>query len=283
MAPPAYADLGKAVKDLFTKEYNHGLLKVETTSRAGQKEDIEFKTGAVHTIASGRVAGNLDVKYKVPQYGITLTEKWNTDNLLGTVIEIQDQFAKGAKVTLDSTYAPQLGKRSGKVKAEWVNDNMRVNCDMGLDMGPVVNLAAVAARDGWLVGAQTTFDTASSKLRGTNVSFGRVGPNYTLHSFVNNGQEFGASLYHRAAYNVELGAQLAWTVGEQGTRFALGSKYCPSRDLEIKAKLDSQANVAFASTHHLSDQLKLVLSTQFGLATLNEGGHKFGMGLVYSQ
>uniref|UniRef100_A0A9J2PMM4 Voltage-dependent anion-selective channel protein 3 n=1 Tax=Ascaris lumbricoides TaxID=6252 RepID=A0A9J2PMM4_ASCLU len=265
MSPPAYVDLGKDAKDLFTKEYNHGFLKVETTTRAGEKEEVEFKTGAVHTIASGRMAGNLDVKYKIPSYGITLTEKWNTDNMLGTIIEVQDQFARGLKLTLDSSYAPQVGKRTGKVKAEWAAESAKVTCDLGLDVGPILNVAAVAAHQGWLL------------------AFGRTGPNYTLHSFVNDGQEFGASLYHRAAHNVEVGAQLGWTVGDQGARFALAAKYCPAKDLELKAKVDNQSKVAFAATHHLTNQLKLILSTQFGLNTLNEGGHKFGLGLVYTQ
>uniref|UniRef100_F1L951 Voltage-dependent anion-selective channel n=1 Tax=Ascaris suum TaxID=6253 RepID=F1L951_ASCSU len=229
------------------------------------------------------MAGNLDVKYKIPSYGITLTEKWNTDNMLGTIIEVQDQFARGLKLTLDSSYAPQVGKRTGKVKAEWAAESAKVTCDLGLDVGPILNVAAVAAHQGWLLGLQTSFDAASSRLRGTNVAFGRTGPNYTLHSFVNDGQEFGASLYHRAAHNVEVGAQLGWTVGDQGARFALAAKYCPAKDLELKAKVDNQSKVAFAATHHLTNQLKLILSTQFGLNTLNEGGHKFGLGLVYTQ
>lgn len=283
MTPPAFVDLGKAAKDLFTKEYNHGFLKVESTTHADQNGAIEFKTGGVHTIASGRVAGNVDVKYKLPSYGFTLTEKWNTENMLGTVIEVKDQFAKGLKVTFDSCFAPQLGKRTSKVKGEWSGDRVKVNCDLGLDAGVLLNMSGVTEFRTWLIGVQTCFDTATSKLRNTNVAFGKIGPDYVIHSFVNNGQEFGASLYHRAASNVELGAQLGWTVGDQSTRFALATKYCPDKNIELKAKVDNQAKVAFASTHHLSDKLKLILSTQFAMDRLNEGGHKFGFGLVYTQ
>lgn len=60
--------------------------------------------------------------------GVILTEKWNTDNLLGTVVEIQDQFMRGLKVTLDSWYALQTGKRSGRVKADWITKNAAVSC-----------------------------------------------------------------------------------------------------------------------------------------------------------
>lgn len=33
--------------------------------------------------------------------GLTVTEKWNTDNQMGTVIELKDQIRRGTKVTLD--------------------------------------------------------------------------------------------------------------------------------------------------------------------------------------
>uniref|UniRef100_A0A914S068 Voltage-dependent anion-selective channel protein 3 n=1 Tax=Parascaris equorum TaxID=6256 RepID=A0A914S068_PAREQ len=102
--------------------------------------------------------------------------------MLGTIIEIQDQFARGLKLTLDSSYAPQVGKRTGKVKAEWAAES---------------------------------------------------------------------------AKNVEVGAQLGWTVGDQGARFALAAKYCPAKDLELKAKVDNQSKVALAATHHLSNQVLL--------------------------
>lgn len=59
--------------------------------------------------------------------GLTLTEKWNTDNVLGSVLEIKDQFARDLKVTLDTSYRPQTGKRSGKLKGEWQRDNMTVS------------------------------------------------------------------------------------------------------------------------------------------------------------
>lgn len=57
---------------------------------------------------------------------MTLTEKWNTDNMLGTIIEVRDQFAKGLTVILDTCYAPHAVKHSGKIKMEWANRNAKV-------------------------------------------------------------------------------------------------------------------------------------------------------------
>lgn len=40
---------------------------------------------------TAKVAGSLETKYKWVDYGLTFTEKWNTDNVLGTEITIEDQ------------------------------------------------------------------------------------------------------------------------------------------------------------------------------------------------
>lgn len=58
---------------------------------------------------SEQVFGSLSSKYAVKDYGLTFTEKWNTDNTLATDITIQDKIAAGLKVTLEGTFAPQTG------------------------------------------------------------------------------------------------------------------------------------------------------------------------------
>jgi hypothetical protein len=280
MAPPTFADLGKSAKDLFTKGYNHGFLKVESTTNAGDNKEVEFKTNASHNIASGKLAGNLDVKYKLAKYGLTLTEKWNTDNQLGTVIEVDEQFGRGLKLTFDSTYAPHAGKRSGKLKADWSHPTARVTADVGLTASPVVNAAAVFAREGWLFGASATFDTATNKLAGSQLAFGHTTPDYTLHSFVLNSNEFGATLFHKVGRSVELGAQLGWKTGSNGASYGLATKYSPCKDVTFRAKVNNESQVAVAATHSLSAALKLTLTSQFNLA--NNENHKFGVGLEFT-
>lgn len=63
----------------------------------------------IHYIILLQVFGSLSSKYAVKDYGLTFTEKWNTDNTLATDITIQDKIAAGLKVTLEGTFAPQTG------------------------------------------------------------------------------------------------------------------------------------------------------------------------------
>ena len=51
----------------------------------------EFKTAGSSNTDTGKVVGSLETKYKKSEYGLTFTEKWNTDNTLGTEITVEDQ------------------------------------------------------------------------------------------------------------------------------------------------------------------------------------------------
>jgi voltage-dependent anion channel protein 2 len=69
MAPPTFADLGKQARDLFGKGYNHGLIKLETTTHGNENGNVEFKTNASHNLQSEKLTGGVDIKYKIPQHG----------------------------------------------------------------------------------------------------------------------------------------------------------------------------------------------------------------------
>lgn len=100
---------------------------------------------------------NLLIFFRCKQYGLTFTEKWNTDNNLTTKIDIQDQVCKGLKLTFDSSFSPQTGAKNGKVKSEFKHEACTVNADVDLNMGgPMVNAAAVIGHNGWLAGMVQT-------------------------------------------------------------------------------------------------------------------------------
>ncbi len=49
-----------------------GFLKLDTKTVAGDKSDVEFKTAASHNVATGKLFGTFDVKYKIPNHGMFL-------------------------------------------------------------------------------------------------------------------------------------------------------------------------------------------------------------------
>merc|ERR1712038_2100317 len=175
MAPPTYGDLGKTARDVFGKGYHFSLMKLDVKTKTDT--GVEFNSGGSSDMASGKIDGSLETKYKIKEHGLTLTEKWATDNKLATTLELDCQFFPGAKWTFDSTFAPQTGAKSGKIKTEFKKDMVSLNADMDLNMaGPLVNAAAVVGHQGWLAGYQMAFDTSKSALTKSNFALGHSTP-----------------------------------------------------------------------------------------------------------
>lgn len=205
MSPPAYSDLGKKAKDVFGKGYHFGLIKLDCKTKTGS--GVEFNTGGTSNQESGKVFGSLETKYRVKDYGLTFSEKWNTDNTLSTEVAVQDQLLKGLKISGDLLFSPQTGyllkkkqlnfngflhflfcwfsSKSARVKSSYVNERIALNSDIDLDTsGPIINAAAVVGHQGWLAGYQTAFDTQKSKLTKSNFAVGFSTGDFILHTNV---------------------------------------------------------------------------------------------------
>lgn len=107
MAPPTYNDLGKSARDVFGQGYHFGLFKLDVKTKTNS--DVEFCCGGVSNQDTGKVFGSLETKYKFKEYGLTFSEKWNTDNTLGTEVSIANKLLNGLTVGYNCTFSPQTG------------------------------------------------------------------------------------------------------------------------------------------------------------------------------
>jgi voltage-dependent anion channel protein 2 len=278
MAPPAYGDLGKNAKDVFNKGYHFGLIKldVKTATQSG----VQFNTGGTSDQEKGTVFGSLETKYKVSDYGVTFSEKWNTDNTLGTEVTVQDQLVKGLTLGGDFTFSPQSGTKNSHIKAAFKNDSVAVNADANLNPdGPVVVGSAVVGYQGWLAGYQAGYDTNNKKLTKNNFALGFSTGDFILHTNVDDGQEFAGSIYQRVAPNLETGVQIAWTSSGNNTRFGIGAKYDLDREASIRAKINNSSQLGLGYQQRLRDGITLTLSALIDGKNFNSGGHKIGLAL----
>lgn len=279
--PAAYADLGKAARDLFSKGFHYGQYKLEAKTKTNS--GVEFTTNGSSTHESGQFAGSLETKYKWAEHGVTFTEKWNTENTLVTEVSVEDQLCKGLKLSLDTYFSPQSGKKGGKIKTAYKHDYVHTNLDLDLNTLTVFG-AAVAGYKGWLAGYQLALDTsksAKSLLSQSNFAIGYSKDDLTLHTAVNNGSEYQGSIFHKVNSRLESGVQLSWTAGSHETRFGVGAKYCPDKDTTIRAKLNNASQLGLSYQHKIRDGVNLTLSTLIEGKTLNQGGHKFGIALDF--
>ncbi|KAM4575721.1 voltage-dependent anion-selective channel protein 3 isoform 1-T1 [Odontesthes bonariensis] len=275
--PPAYSDLGKPAKDIFNKGFGYGVLKLDVKTKS--QNGVEFATSGSNNTDTGKSGGHLETKYKVSDLGINFNQKWNTDNTLSTEITMEDQLAKGLKLGLDTSFVPNTGKKSAKLKTGYKRDHMNVGCDLDFDMaGPTVHAAAVLGYEGWLAGYQLAFDTAKSKLTQNNFALGYKAGDFQLHTNVNDGSEFAGSIYQKVNCNLETAVHLAWTAGSNNTRFGIGAKYQLDKDATLSTKVNNACLVGVGYTQTLRPGVKLTLSAMIDGKSMNGGGHKVGMG-----
>lgn len=278
MAPPQYADLGKTARDLFNKGYNYGTVKLDVKTRT--QNEIDFNFTGEHNTDIQKSLGTLEAKYKSPAHGLTFTEKWNTDNILKCEISVEDKILQGLKVTLDSSFAPASGKKSGVLKTTYRHDKFLLNTDVDLDVnGPQIHNALVFGHMGWLLGLQTTFDTTKSQLTRNNFAIGYQANDFTLHTNVNDGTEVGGSIYQRINDQLQMGVSLSWSSVNNSTRFALAAKHQLDKYASIQTKVNNLSQIGVSYNQQLRDGVKLILSALVDGKNINGGGHKLGLGL----
>lgn len=279
MAPPTYGDLGKNARDVFGKGYHFGLLKldVKTTTQTG----VEFCSGATSNQDTGKVFGTLETKYKIKEYGLTFTEKWNTDNTLGSNITIADKLLQGLTLGYSCTFSPQTGSKTGKLNTTYKHENVSATADFDLSLsgGPLINATGVIGYQGWLAGYQATFDSQRSKITKNNFALGFTASDFALHTSVDNGREFNGSIYHKVKPDLEGAINLAWNSSNNVTQFGLGAKYNLDEGASVRAKVNSQLQIGLGYQQKLREGVTLTLSTNIDGKNFGSGGHKMGFAL----
>jgi len=277
--PPSYGDLGKAAKDLLNKGYNYGSAKLELKTKTAN--GVAVTAGGSSNLASGKISGNLETKYGCKDLGLSVTKKWNTDNVVSSEISVEDKLVGGLKLTLDSTLAVATGSKSGVVKAAFKKDHINIGVDANLAKAPVINGSAVFGYQGILAGYQMAFDVGSSKLTKSNFAVGYGAGNLTFHTCVNNGNEIAGSLHQKHSDNLETALNVSYASGA-APAFALAAKMNVDKDLSIQAKVNTASQLGIAYSQVVKPGVKLTLSSMTDVKNFTAGGHQLGIGLDFA-
>ncbi|XP_061060670.1 voltage-dependent anion-selective channel protein 3-like isoform X3 [Eubalaena glacialis] len=243
------------------------------------KDMVEFSTSGHAYTVTGKASGNLETKYKICNYGLTFTQKWNTDNTLGTEISSESNSTQGLKLTLDTIFVPNTGKKSVKLKASYKRDCFSPGNNVDTDFsGQTIYGWAVLVFEGWLAGYQMSLDTAKSKLSQNNFTLGYKAADYQLHTHVNDGIEFGGWIYQKVNKKTETPINLAWMAGRNNTRFGIAAKYKLDCRTSLSAKVNNASLIGLGYTQTLRPGVKLTLSALIHGKNFSAGGHKVGLG-----
>uniref|UniRef100_A0A8C2SSH1 Non-selective voltage-gated ion channel VDAC3 n=1 Tax=Coturnix japonica TaxID=93934 RepID=A0A8C2SSH1_COTJA len=101
--------------------------------------------------------------------------------------------------------------------------NLGCNTDIDLS-GPTTSGWAALGYADWLAGCQMASERAKSKLSQNNSALGYKAGDFQLHLNVNDGTEFGGSVYQKVNNEAETSVSLAWTAGSSKTCFGIAAE-----------------------------------------------------------
>ncbi|XP_043952574.1 voltage-dependent anion-selective channel protein 2-like isoform X2 [Gambusia affinis] len=274
-SPPTYTDLGKAAKDIFSKGYGFGAVKIDLKTKS--HNGVEFHSSGFSNMDTGKATGSLETKYKIKDHNFTISQKWNTDHVLINEMTLEDKLAKGLKIGMETSFVPNTGRKTGKLKTGYKSPSMNLACDMDLQ-GPIVHSSVVLGYEGWLGGYQTFYDATKTKSTLHNFALGFRTTDFQVHTCVNEGSEYSGSIYQKIDDKLETAITLAWTAGSNNTRFGVAGKYMLDKDTALSAKVNNASLIGVGYAQNLRPGVKVILSALIDGKNFNAGGHKLGLG-----
>jgi len=283
--PPHWKDLGKSSNDLLTRDFPIFGTSLEVKTKT--PSNVTFKVNGTRDNKSSAIAGDLEGKYVDAKNGLTLTQTWTTTNVLKTMIELDNQIAKGLKLDLNTSLMPESGSKTVLVNAAFKQLGLHARAVIDLFKGPTFTADTVIGRDGFLLGAEAAYDVTSGKITRYATALGFSAPEYavTLHG-LGNLSTYSASYYHRVSRDVEAGAKAIYdtksTTG--GIALEVGAKAYLDSAAFVKAKINNQSVLCLSYTQALRPGVKAAFGVAIDTANLapeDRAAHKVGASFTF--
>ncbi|KAH9851698.1 voltage-dependent ion-selective channel [Lenzites betulinus] len=285
--PPSWKDLGKSSNDLLGKDFpiNNVTLEVKTFTPS----NVAFKVAGARDTKSSLIGGDIEAKFFNKPHGLVFTQSWTTSNILKTQIEVDNQIAKGVKLDLQTALTPDTGAKSALFTTTYKQPGLHTRAFLDVFKGPTFTADTVIGRDGFLVGAEASYNVTEGKITKYATAIGYSAPEYavTLHG-LGNLSTFAASYYHRVNPDVEAGAKAVYdTRASPSGNVALevGAKVYLDSAAYVKAKINNIGVLALGYTQSLRPGVRasfgLALDTQRLNDQASQGAHKVGASFTF--
>ncbi|KAF2441921.1 mitochondrial porin-like protein [Karstenula rhodostoma CBS 690.94] len=282
LPPPAFSDIAKSSNDLINKDFYHAAAaQLEVKLKAPNGVNFTAKGTSAH---DGPVSSSLEGK-KALSNGISITQSWNTANLLSTKVELNDTLASGLKTEVLSNFKPDAGNQGQKVNFLFKQNNFhgRVFGDLKAS-GAVSAIAdAVLSHEGFLVGGEVGYDVQKAAITKYSAAVGYTTPIYNAAITATNSLSvFSAAYYQKVNTAVEAGARATWDSKSQGAvGLELAAKYKIDPASFAKAKINNLGIASLAYNTKVNSGLTFGVGGSFDTQKLNESGHKLGTSFTF--
>ncbi|KAI0789603.1 eukaryotic porin/Tom40 [Abortiporus biennis] len=285
--PPSWKDLGKSSNDLLGKDFaiNGTALEVKTATPS----NVSFRVSGSQDPKSAAINGDIEAKFSDKPHGLVFTQAWTTSNVLRTQIEAENHLAKGLKFDLATSLLPDSGKKTAVFTSTYKQPGLHTRAFLDIFKGPTFTADTVIGRDGFLLGAEASYNVTEGKVSRYAAAVGFSAPEYavTLHG-LGNLSTFAASYYHRVSPDVEAGAKAIYDTKAttQGISLEVGTKAYLDTAAFVKAKINNAGILALGYTQALRPGVKASFGIALDTQRLNEANptgpaHKVGASFVF--
>lgn len=282
MSVPAFSDIPKSANDLLNKDFYHAAAAVlEVKLKSPNGVAVTTKGTSAH---DGPINGSVEGK-KGLSNGITVTESWNTANVLNTKVELDNTFTKGLKAELSSVFAPSSGNKGQKLNLTFKQPAFQTRAFF--DYSAAGNLTAVVdgvvGHEGFLVGGEAGYDVQKAAITRYSAAVGYQTPLYSAAiTATNNLNLFTASYYQKVNAAVETGAKASWDAkAGSAVGIELASKYKLDPLSFAKAKINDRGIASLAYNTKINQGFTFGIGASLDTQKLNEAGHKIGASFTF--
>ncbi|KAF9046119.1 eukaryotic porin/Tom40 [Panaeolus papilionaceus] len=285
--PPSWKDLGKSSNDLLSKDYHFAGASLEVKTQT--PSNVAFKVQGTRDPKSNAINGDIEGKWTDKAHGLTLTQTWTTANVLRNQIEVDGLVTKGFKFDLATSLAPEKGTKTAVLNTVYKQSGLHSRANLDLFKGPTFTADTVLGRDGFLLGAEASYNVTTGSISRYAAALGYNAPEYaiTLHG-LNNLNTFSASYYHRVSRDVEAGARAVYDSKNThgGISLEVGTKTYLDASAFVKAKINNSGVVALGYTQALRPGVKASFGLALDTQKLNDPSpvgpaHKVGVQFVF--
>eukprot|EP00246_Nothoceros_aenigmaticus_P007668 TRINITY_DN21641_c0_g1_i1.p1 TRINITY_DN21641_c0_g1~~TRINITY_DN21641_c0_g1_i1.p1 ORF type:complete len:277 (-),score=57.46 TRINITY_DN21641_c0_g1_i1:325-1155(-) len=269
--PGLFGDIGKKAKDILYKDYNYDhKFAVTTTTSTG----LSFQTTVLKK--GEAVLGDVNTTFK--NKNLTADIKVDTKSNIHTTLTI-DEFAQGAKSIVSFTIPDQ---KSGKVELQYAHDYAGVSTSVGLTSSPILDIHGAIGSEGFSLGGELGFDTASATLTKYSAGLGFTKPDFSAALvLVDKGDTIKASYLHNVspATRTTVAVEIAHKLSKREVNFTVGGLYELDALTTAKARVTNSGKLAGLLQHEFRPKSLVTISGEVDTKALDRNA-KIGLALA---
>ncbi|GFR44683.1 hypothetical protein Agub_g5980 [Astrephomene gubernaculifera] len=261
----AFADIGKAAKGLLGGDKATGTFQFDPKVSVSSTTSSGVSLTASATQKADKVEATLKAAYSTKKYSVDVAIDPSSKVTASASVS---EVAPGIKLSL-STVVPD--PKTAKLTLDYSMPYLALKSTIGLTATPVVDLAASTGYQSFVLGAETSYDTAKSALSKYNVALGYHAADFQVAALLaDQAKTLKLSYAHNLTPVSTVGAEVTRKLSSSDTTFALAYARKLKSGALTKVKLDGTGLLSALYETKLTSGEKIAGSLQLQATDLSK-------------